>query len=841
MPLRVLLISCLALCLVAPAAASADGSLPPVKRMLTAKAKKRSASSVYTAPMSGFVSVRLSGAKRADWDLTLADVASGRKLAVSKSFGSRELAQSWVASGQKLRITGTRTKGSRKRASRARVLVRFADVKPPERTTPSLVRVKRPNATTLQYLEGAGFDVTHNMRAGYADVIVPDGALMRTLEASGIPFTTRTDDLNAFYAKSRAADVRYAARVGESPLPTGRTGYRRPEDFPTELKQIVDEHPAIARAVTIGSSYQGRPIEGVELASDVSAKDDGRPTYFLVSLHHAREWPSAETTMEFAHMLADGYGSDPRITALMKKERIVVVPLINPDGYFASRAAAEDGMFPDPADSTGAPLGDTVEGVAVPFGGNLAYRRKNCHGPVPSFEGERDYPCYYQWGVDPNRNYGEGWGGPGASPDPNTQVFRGEGQWSEPETQAVHEYSQTNPVTSLITVHNVAALVLRPPGRSAAGKAPDEPAMKALGDHMADVTGYTSQYGFELYDTSGTTEDWNYAAAGTYGYTIEMGPEGGQFHMPYETGVVEEWVGPPVDPANPDGPRKGGMREALLLAAEAGASPADHSVLTGAGKAGYTLRLRKDFETKSGHVCTFGQGYVRAGTVPLLDCIAPGEQRTAEDKLEYTTVVPKGNRFTWHVTPSTRPFVGWKYVEGETVERTDTFSGEIAPGGEPTPGNSVEQEFDVTPEDIASHLDIKLDWTSKVEDYDIYLYYVEADGSRTQVGTAMAIAEGVATWTEPGHGQNPNGINEHIELQNPPVGKYVAQIVNSSAVLNDWTLTVARTGKREGHVESTGQRESYTLTCEKPNGQVAGTRSVTVDRGQRLDLGKVCK
>jgi hypothetical protein len=31
----------------------------------------------------------------------------------------------------------------------------------------------------------------------------------------------------------------------------------------------------------------------------------------------------------------------------------------------------------------------------------------------------------------------------------------------------------------------------------------------------------------QLYDTSGTTEDWNYAAAGTLGYTIEMGPSGG--------------------------------------------------------------------------------------------------------------------------------------------------------------------------------------------------------------------------------------------------------------------------------------------------------------------------
>ena len=78
----------------------------------------------------------------------------------------------------------------------------------------------------------------------------------------------------------------------------------------------------------------------------------------------------------------------------------------------------------------------------------------------------------------------------------------------------MHEFSQQRQVTNIITIHNVAALVLRPPGRSTDGLAPDEQRMKELGDAMADATGYRSQYGWQLYDTSGTTEDWNYAAAG---------------------------------------------------------------------------------------------------------------------------------------------------------------------------------------------------------------------------------------------------------------------------------------------------------------------------------------
>ena len=46
--------------------------------------------------------------------------------------------------------------------------------------------------------------------------------------------------------------------------------------------------------------------------------------------------------------------------------------------------------------------------------------------------------------------------------------------------------------------------------------------MKALGDAMAAATGWTSELGYAtLGDITGATEDWNYFAQGTYGYTPE--------------------------------------------------------------------------------------------------------------------------------------------------------------------------------------------------------------------------------------------------------------------------------------------------------------------------------
>src|SRR3954451_982407 len=189
-------------------------------------------------------------------------------------------------------------------------------------------------------------------------------------------------------------------------------------------------------------------------------------------------------------------------------------------------------------------------------------------------------------------------------------------------------------------MHNFASLVLRPPGRHDGGQAPDEDRLKTLGDAMGSDTGYTSQYGFQLYDTSGTTEDWNYGAAGTFGYTIEMGPEagdGGNFHVSYDRAVVEQWTG--------SGNRAGrGLRKALTRIAQEAAVRPDFSTLIGRAPAGRILRLKKTFKTSTSPVCEIaGPSDVSVTPpepLPNDDCISPGDVQTVDDKLEYKTTVP---------------------------------------------------------------------------------------------------------------------------------------------------------------------------------------------------------
>src|SRR4051812_25636162 len=791
------------------AAAATPTILPAVTRTLSAagavpracdtapRSGRGLASATYTAPIAGYVTTRLRAAS-GDWDLLLRD-AGGRPVAASQGFRSDEVEGVWVHAGDRLIAEGCRRSG---RSSTARLSFYLADVAPPKAApAPQLVRVHADPRKVQGLDQLPGFDVTESRRAGYADVLVDGASQLATLRRMGLRYDVRVADMQAADAAARRTDARYAKAVAASPLPSGRTGYRDLPTIQAELKKIAAANPGIVRPIVLGKSFQGREIQGLEIAKDVKA-DDGRPVFFLMAVHHAREWPAAEAAMEFANLLTKSSG-DPRIASLLSRERVVIVPLVNPDGYKASRGAKA--RVDISGDAPG--LGTPVEAAAPP-GGSFAYRRKNCDGAIPS----GNVPCMLQQGVDNNRNYGNLWGGSGSSQDPNSQSYHGPGPRSEPETQAVWNYARTHQVTNLISLHTVAALVLRPPGLHEGGLAPDEAAMKSLGDRMAAATGYTSEFGFQLYDTAGTTEDDTYAATGGYGYTIEMGPEGGDFHMPYETGVVKEWTGD-----NDKAKGRGGLREALLLGAEAAANPADHAQLTGTATPGRFLRLTKSFDTKTSDYCAQGiQPDIGGDSVPAFLQCPQGTQPalTLKDKLDSTTTVPVDGHFDWHINQSTRPFVGG----GSLIEKlSDKPSG---------PGKSVDNtpklRFDVTPQDPPNAVRINLDAALPAEDYDLAVYKIKADGS---VGDQVGSSAG------------PTG-HEQVDLKRPEAGTYEAQVEDFTAVSDQYTLKEAPYAINSEI--TTGHKEAYTLTCEDGKGNVLSTDSLIIDRGQGVNLNVGC-
>jgi PKD repeat protein/murein tripeptide amidase MpaA len=576
----------------------------------------------YRAPAAGLLTARLEGDAKPDWDLVL--YRGLDPVASSTSFGSIEQASTMVRAGEAVWIQACRRDGRR---SEIPLRLRLYEVSPdpdPERI--SMESVPISGLGDVERLERLGLDVTHDVSPTAATVVLYSDAQRALLDAAGFDSVTIVGNLALADAIERRDDARAAAGTRSS-LPSGRDTYRVYEDYTSELRTLAHTDPALVRPVTLGNTFEGRPIEGVEIAEGVLRRDDGRPVYLNFGAHHAREWPSAEWPMEFAHTLVQGYkANDPRIRALLEDVRVVIVPVVNADGFIASRSFGTSPLD----DDSGATLGQAVANQG-------AYIRKNCR---PTGPGDAAVPCAFRTGsgVDLNRNYGYYWGGPGSGTGTTAQNYRGTAPFSEPESQAVHQYTSTIHPTVFITNHTFTTdgKWLRQPGFDAAflpqdaigAYSPaDEGAMKDLGDDMAAATGFTSERGYEtLGDITGATEDWNYFSQGTYGYTPEA--RGTNFHMNYATGVVTEYLGDATHPGL-------GVREAYVVAGERAGNTADHGIIQGTAPPGATLKLIKDFEAP-----TFNQ--------PALN---------VDEHLETTLRVSAAGTYEWHVNPSDRPAV----------------------------------------------------------------------------------------------------------------------------------------------------------------------------------------
>ena len=255
---------------------------------------------------------------------------------------------------------------------------------------------------------------------------------------------------------------------------------------------------------------------GLEITENVTA-NDGKPAFVNMGVHHAREWPSGEHAMEWAYELINGYknGDGARDQHPPQRPQASWSRSSTRTASTGSRTASGA-----PADGAGRGRVDDTAYIAARAGRVPAQelpRRRDETAACPISVGLAEN------GVDPNRNYGQFWGGPGSDTNPATQTYRGPAPFSEPESRNVQWLVSRNQVTTLITNHTTAGLILRAPGLAVVGDPVDENrGYKALGDEMAKHNGYFSQKGFELYDTTGTTEDWSYNATGGYGFTFEI-------------------------------------------------------------------------------------------------------------------------------------------------------------------------------------------------------------------------------------------------------------------------------------------------------------------------------
>lgn len=96
--------------------------------------------------------------------------------------------------------------------------------------------------------------------------------------------------------------------------------------------------PSHVELITIGTSYEGRDILGIRLGADQdsdTARPEGekRKTILITGGIHAREWISTSSVNYLIWSLTTAYGKEHLVTKLLESFDVVLVPVVNPDGY----------------------------------------------------------------------------------------------------------------------------------------------------------------------------------------------------------------------------------------------------------------------------------------------------------------------------------------------------------------------------------------------------------------------------------------------------------------------------------------------------------------------------
>lgn len=783
----------------------------------------------YVMPVSGVLGVTLKAAS-GDWDLAAFDKATGRLITGGAGFGADEVGAGFVGQGRAVLVQACRRSGTARQAELTVTALGIPTGTAASR--PSLVEIPITGRDQVSRLAALGFDLTEHVTDEHVQAVLYGTQDFDRLRAAGFAAEVVVGDLVKQLASTRALDRRATARAAgattrQAPaasLPSGRTEYRRLVDYEAEMKQLVEKYPGLVRPITLPfKTVEGREVKGVEIARDVNASD-GRPTFMQMGVHHAREWPSGEHAMEWAVELATKAGKDPKVDDLLGRVRMVIVPIVNVDGFNVSREAPTD-LQNDPqyAQVPDTGLNQTAVYLVDPA---LNYKRRNCRlteATTSLPQGVCALPANRLLGVDPNRNYGVLWGGGGASAVPAYDTFRGYGPFSENETQNVRAFISQRQVTTLITNHTFSNLVLRPPGVRSQGDPADEPAMKALGDLMATRNGYASGPSYGLYDTTGSTEDWSYSTTGGYGYTFEIGEdateaEGGGFH-PAFANVIRHWNSGSKATTG----HVGGNRAAYYDAATTAGDRKQHSLITGRAPAGVTLRLRKEVVSETSPV--------RPAELDLVETplsTIEGPVQTFPDVLESRLEIAKEGDFAWDVNPSTRPFVDKRTFPGvaneavrseDIAEKSSTTPNQVAGVG--AEGTFEDVPFDVKESDAAALLRVTVTGALPVDDYDIVLFRKEGTELK-EVGSSGAAP----------------GSPEEILLTTPAVGDYVLR-VNNYLGFGGWTGKIERFKQGQDTIRPRSVTEAYTLDCLKGD-QVVATQKVEVERGRTAALGAIC-
>ena len=255
---------------------------------------------------------------------------------------------------------------------------------------------------------------------------------------------------------------------------------------------LRSQYPSIlSNRIVIGSSYEGIDIWAFKL-SDNPLIEEEEPKVLYTSLTHAREPLGMMNLFYFVQKMCETYSQNLESQFIINNRELWFIPVVNPDGYLYN---------------------ESIE----PNGGGM--HRKN----------RRDTGCDNgtSKGVDLNRNFSYGWGtnNVGSSPDPCSETYRGANPFSEPETQAVKEFINSKPFSSVLHYHSYGNLLIHPFGDASIPIEPDLTTFLTIGEKMTSNNNFLLGTGSQTvgYTVNGDAVDWSYGEKGLIAYTPEVG------------------------------------------------------------------------------------------------------------------------------------------------------------------------------------------------------------------------------------------------------------------------------------------------------------------------------
>ncbi|KYO38851.1 carboxypeptidase A5 [Alligator mississippiensis] len=321
------------------------------------------------------------------------------------------------------------------------------------------------------------------------DIRVPFPSLQPVkifLESNGIPYTIMIEDVQTLLDEEKEAMER-ARKLERSSSGFDFSTYHTIEEIYSWMDDLVAQHPDLVSKIQIGESYEKRPLYVLKFSTGRTVKTH-RPAIWIDTGIHSREWITQATGVWTANKIATEYGKDASLTAILTSMDIFLEIVTNPDGF------------------------------AYTHSQNRMWRKTRSINAGSSCKG-----------VDPNRNWDAGFGGPGAANNPCSETYHGPYPFSESETKSVADFILSHgKMKAAISIHSYSQMLMFPYGYK------EEPApnhqelddlAKEAVDALAAVHGTQYRYGstiHTIYQADGITIDWTYDNGVKYSYTFEL-------------------------------------------------------------------------------------------------------------------------------------------------------------------------------------------------------------------------------------------------------------------------------------------------------------------------------